>query len=109
MHENPEVIDLLERYKYVAIIFGFFIFLFDFSLLIIENNWIQNVHQINANKTIKSITIVMTGLFSICDIQIYNIFISGLTIIFGILYYLNNVPNKELSSNNTTNASSSNA
>ena len=88
MHENPEVIDLLQRYKYVSILFGLFIFIFDFGLLIIENNWIQNISL--TNKT-KSITIIMMALFTICDFQIYNLFVTILTLIFAISYYLNNV------------------
>eukprot|EP01084_Bolivina_argentea_P025537 47491_1 len=88
MHENPEVIDLLERYKIVALLFGSWIFIFDFSLLAIENQWIQNV---SISKKTKSITIGIMAILTICDYQIYNIIITIITIIFGVLYYLNNV------------------
>ena len=86
MHENLEVIDLLERYKMVAIIFGLWIFLFDFSLLAVENQWISNVSIAAKNK---AIGIGMMGLFSICDCQVYNVIIAAVTLLFPVIYYLN--------------------
>ena len=86
MHENPEVIDLLERYKLVAIIFGLWIFLFDFALLAVENQWISNV---SIPKNRKAVWIGIMGLLTICDFQIYNIIICIATLLFAVIYYLN--------------------
>lgn len=113
MHENPKVIDMLEHYQTVAILHSVLILLFDMSLLIVHNRWMQNIWPsviISSQKSYKSIFIFTMAVFSINDGQWYNILISFITFGFAIIYHWNSFKSvKESQINNMPNVHTANA
>ena len=78
----------------VAVLFGFYAFMFDLLFLFIENQWI---HNLNITKQTKFICILMMAMLTISDCQIYNIAVCMISVIFAVIYYQNG----KVSSNKT--------